>query len=204
VDIEGPVLDSLKRQAKKQLRQRMRALRGAVPPAARAARSAAIVRQIEALPELSVARSVALYWPMEDRGEVDVRELHVWCRERGVVVFYPRMGGPDGPAVEMCRVDAPSDLAEAGHGFLEPPPGASVAAPGDLDVVVVPALAVCESGHRLGYGSGFYDVALARFRPPARAVVVAFDFQLLAELPVTEGDVACDVVVTDARVLRVG
>lgn len=202
MDIEGPVLDSLKRQAKRQLRQRMRALRSAVPPAARAERSAAIVRQLEALPELAAARSVALFSPMEDRGEVDVRALHGWCRGRGIAVFYPRMGGPDGRTAEMCRVDAESELAEAGHGFREPPAGALVAGPSDVDVIVVPALAACESGHRLGYGAGFYDTLLPRLRPRARAIVVVFDFQLLAELPVTEGDVACDVVVTDARMLR--
>jgi 5-formyltetrahydrofolate cyclo-ligase len=31
---------------------------------------------------------------------------------------------------------------------------------------------------------------------------VVFDFQLLAEVPATEGDVAVDWVVTDSRVLR--
>ncbi len=69
---------------------------------------------------------------------------------------------------------------------------------------MVPALAVTDTDHRLGYGRGFYDVTLPDFCPPALSVVVAFDFQLLAELPVLEHDVACEVVVTDARVIRAG
>jgi len=67
----------------------------------------------------------------------------------------------------------------------------------------VPALAVASSGHRLGYGSGFYDATLPDFCPPALSIVVAYDFQLLAELPVSAHDIACDIVVTDARLLRV-
>ena len=41
------------------------------------------------------------------------------------------------------------------------------------------------------------------FCPPAKALVVAFDFQLLGELPVTAGDVASQFIVTDRRSLEV-
>ena len=51
------------------------------------------------------------------------------------------------------------------------------------DVVVVPALAVAADGHRVGYGIGFYDATLPDVCPPAAAVMVAFGFQLLAEVP---------------------
>ena len=56
--------------------------------------------------------------------------------------------------------------------------------------------------HRLGYGAGFYDSLLPDVRPPAQAVVVAFDFQLLVDLPTLPHDVPCDWVVTDTRALK--
>jgi len=65
----------------------------------------------------------------------------------------------------------------------------------------VPALAVDPRGHRIGYGAGFYDRALPRFVPPAAAIVVAFDFQLVAEVPETPLDFAAAWVVTDTRTL---
>jgi 5-formyltetrahydrofolate cyclo-ligase len=95
----------------------------------------------------------------------------------------------------------PAELAERGRKFLEPPPDAPRAARGELDLVMVPALAVTDGGHRLGYGVGFYDATLPDFCPPARSLLVAFEFQLLAELPVFEHDVACDLVVTDGRTI---
>jgi 5-formyltetrahydrofolate cyclo-ligase len=67
----------------------------------------------------------------------------------------------------------------------------------------VPALAVSSAGHRLGYGVGFDDATLPDFCPPAASLIVAFDFQLLAELPTLDHDFACDLVVTDARTLAV-
>jgi len=204
VDFDEATLDALKRRAKKQLRQRMRALRGVVPAAARSSRSAAIVDRLLSLPELAGARTIGLFWPMEGRSEVDLGLLDASCRERGATVCYPFIrDGDEGRSTGFSPVSAPSDLVDAGHGFLEPPATAPACRPGELEVIVVPALAVSEQGHRLGYGSGFYDEILPRFRPPALAIVVAYDFQLLAELPSTPHDVPCDIVITDARTIRV-
>jgi 5-formyltetrahydrofolate cyclo-ligase len=96
---------------------------------------------------------------------------------------------------------ATNELTAQSGRFLSPPPTAPRAKRGEIDLILVPALAVSANGHRLGYGRGYYDVTLPDFRPPALCVVVAFDFQLLAELPELAHDVASDVVVTDARTL---
>jgi 5-formyltetrahydrofolate cyclo-ligase len=93
-------------------------------------------------------------------------------------------------------------MEERGLGFREPAEDAEEAVA--LDAIVVPALQIDASGHRIGYGAGYYDRTLPRYSPPATAIGVAFDFQLIAEVPVTEGDVAVSMVVTDQRVFRVG
>ena len=72
-----------------------------------------------------------------------------------------------------------------------------------MDFAVVPALTANRAGYRIGYGAGFYDRTLPRFAPPAFTIIVAFDFQLIAEVPVTDGDVGCDMVVTDRNTLRI-
>jgi 5-formyltetrahydrofolate cyclo-ligase len=85
-------------------------------------------------------------------------------------------------------------------GFREPPADAPPAS--ELDVIVVPALAVDPRGHRIGYGAGHYDRTLAALGPGVVSVAVAFDFQLLAEIPNTDGDVAVGWVVTDERAME--
>lgn len=192
----------LRRRAKRELRRRLEGLRVAVPPRARAERSRALVEGLLGLPVLARARAVALFSPLEPRGEVDLRPLHAALRARGVACAYP-FGGLRGKERGFALVEEPGALVERGHGYPEPPPGAARLGRGDLDVVVVPALAAAPDGHRLGYGAGFYDAVLPEFRPPAVAVAVVFDFLLLPELPMTPGDVAVDLVVTDLRVVTV-
>lgn len=189
-------------RAKKQLRARMRALRSAHPEKARAERSARLVARVIALPEFVSARGVALFASLLDGGEVDVRALDQAARTANKRIFYPtieRKGDRDHTA--LAEVSDPTELAMRGRRFAEPPESARRAARGDVDLVVVPALALAATGHRLGYGGGFYDAMLPDFCPPAVAVAVAFDFQLIAELPAEPHDVPCDIVVTDARTL---
>ncbi len=195
-----PPEDYIRRRVKAEIRKRMRGLRKTMPADACAKRSAAIVARLEALPAMRDARAVALFWPIEDRHEVDLRPLDAALRARGAKVAYPRID-PETRAMDFRFVADPVAMEEQGMGFREPPASSPLAGRGDLDVIVVPALAVDPRGHRLGYGAGFYDRALPLYAPPALALAVAYDFQLVAEVATTEGDVAVGVIVTDARLL---
>jgi 5-formyltetrahydrofolate cyclo-ligase len=192
---------ALRYRAKAVLRQRARALRNTIPPGAIAERSARIAARLEALPAVVEARAVALFWPIEGRNEVDLTALDARLRAAGKRVAYPSID-PDTRVMTFRFVADPAALEERGLGFREPDPGAEEAAA--LDVLVVPALQVDARGHRVGYGAGFYDRALPRFSPPARSIAVAFGFQLIAEVPDTEGDVPVTLVVTEDRILDPG
>jgi 5-formyltetrahydrofolate cyclo-ligase len=203
--VDPRLLAEITERAKRQIRSRMRSLRGAHPPAALAERNARIVARLRALPELDHARSVASFWPMTERHEIDLGPLDAYLREQHKNVYYPGLAAGAGGAVRTgMRLTRSSDeLIVRGGRFAEPPPEAPEAARGEIDLLVVPALAVAANGHRIGYGAGFYDAALPDYRPPALAVVVAYDFQLLAEVPTLSHDVPCDIVVTDARTIVV-
>src|SRR5262249_38721113 len=162
--------------AKAVLRKRARALRNTIPPASIAERSARIAALLEALPAVAAASAIALFWPIEGRNEVDLTALDARLRAAKKRLFYPSIE-PESRAMPSRRVGDPASLEERGLGFREPDPGAEEAAA--LDVIVVPALQVDASGHRIGYGAGFYDRTLPRFCPPARSIAVAFGFQLI-------------------------
>jgi 5-formyltetrahydrofolate cyclo-ligase len=193
--------DLLRRRVKAELRKRMRGLRKALPASACAERSARIVERLTALEPMAGARSVALFWPIEERHEVDLRALDARLRARGARVAYPAVD-PETHAMTFRFVVDPEAMRIEGLGVREPSAEAPAADPGALDVIVVPALAADPRGHRIGYGAGHYDRALPRFAPPAVTVTVIFDFQLVAEAPATEGDVPAAWIVSDARALR--
>jgi 5-formyltetrahydrofolate cyclo-ligase len=193
-------LQEFGKRAKVQIRARMRGLRDAYPASALAERSQKIVERIQSLELFREAGAIGLFWPM--KGEVDLRPLDELSRRLGKKLYYPVMDRED---AEICSGLALTERSDAlkprGSGFLEPPPEAVRAGRGEVDLIVVPALAVSSNGHRLGYGRGFYDSLLPDFRPPGRALVVAFEFQLLVELPTEAHDVPCDVIVTDDHTL---
>ncbi len=185
----------LRARAKHELRGRMRSLRATIPRGALDLRSERIVERVLGSARWAAASAVALFSPLLDRGEVDVRPLDAAARARGLTVLWPCLDGEQ-PALRACALDA---LEDRGHRFAEPPDDAPLGptAPGLL--VVVPALAFDGEGHRIGYGAGFYDRLLEGLGARATAIGVAYDFQLVAEVPVLPGDVAVAEVVTDAR-----
>jgi 5-formyltetrahydrofolate cyclo-ligase len=195
-----PPEDFVRRRVKAELRKRMRGLRKAAPLSACAERSRKIVARLEELDEVRAARSAALFWPIEEKHEVDLRPLDALLRARGVRVAYPAIDRGSGAMAFRFIAEALA-LEERGLGFAEPPASAEEAAA--LDVIVVPALALDPAGHRIGYGAGYYDRTLPKFSPPAATIGVVFDYQIVAEVPFTETDVPVAIVVTDARTLRV-
>lgn len=201
MDLDPDLVAQVSGRAKRAIRARMRALRQALPAAARSARSERICEHVLASPEYASARSIALFAPQAV--EVDVSSLDACARAANKLVYYPFMDPtPSGFTTGFRRVDTPAELTDRGRKFLEPPPGLYRAERGDIDLVIVPALAVAPTGHRLGYGSGYYDATLPDVCPPGVALAVVFEFQLLAELPITDNDVPVQIVVTDQRVLR--
>ena len=83
-------------------------------------------------------------------------------------------------------------------GFAEPHGPAVDLEP--VDLIVVPALAIDQSGNRLGKGKGYYDRALALTAAPVVAVV--YEHELLEALPAEAHDRRVDFVVTPVRIKR--
>ncbi len=194
--LDPETVAELTRRAKVELRKRARSLRAAIPAAAIAERSARIVARLEAEPAIAAARTVSLFWPIPGKNEVDLRAFAATLRARGVATAWPRI---DAAAHTMTfhLVEDPASFVPGPMGLSEPAPDAPLAL--SIDVVIVPALLVDGSGYRLGYGGGFYDRALPALCPPARSIAVAFDFQLMPEVPIGPSDVAVQRVVVEKR-----
>lgn len=77
-----------------------------------------------------------------------------------------------------------------------------------MDVMFVPALAVDESGRRLGQGGGYFDRMLATFPRHIDGgpliVVVVHDDEVLPEVPVEDHDCCVDLALTPSGLLDLG
>ncbi len=192
--------DSLRLAAKRELRKRMRALRAAIPASAIQARSAALTDRVLALAQWKRATVVALFHSLPD--EVQTDALVAAARATNKRVAFPVV-------TESRRLTfrapydglEPAEFVVSTFGVSEPSARHAEVPPAEIDLVVVPALAADETGHRIGYGGGYYDHTLPEMTRAVRLAVL-FDFQLIAEVPARDGDERVDIVVTDARAVE--
>ena len=91
-------------------------------------------------------------------------------------------------------------LASGQWGIREPKADAPDVAP---DILLVPLLAFDRSGHRIGYGAGYYDMTIGKLRAmkPVVAVGIAFAAQEIASVPVTPRDARLDLVLTEHEII---
>ncbi len=72
----------------------------------------------------------------------------------------------------------------------------------EIELIVIPGLAFDRLGRRLGFGKGYYDRFLKRFTPDTFTLGLAFDFQVVENIPVTADDFSLDCVVSETKVYR--
>ena len=85
-------------------------------------------------------------------------------------------------------------------GFHEPV-GELVSA-ADVDLMIVPALAIDQKGNRLGKGKGFYDRYLSTLEAPPALVAVVYDEELVEHIPAEAHDQPVDAVVTPTQTVH--
>jgi 5-formyltetrahydrofolate cyclo-ligase len=129
-----------------------------------------------------------------------------------VVAAYVSIGGEPGTgpllsALAEARVIVPlllpdRDLDWAVADDLDTSLGLDAIA--EASVVLVPALAVDRSGHRLGRGGGSYDRALTRVKGGRPVLAVVHDEEVLDAIPVEHHDVSVDGALTPSGLLWFG
>jgi 5-formyltetrahydrofolate cyclo-ligase len=143
-------------------------------------------------------RSVALYSPMQN--EVETGEIRYHALSAGKSVFLPRFGNED--SVELVEIGSPAELKSGRSGFLEPS-GEKRLSPqafGEL-ALLAPAVAVDSRGNRLGRGKAWYDRLIKELNGAANVAALAYEFQIVDEVPSDEWDQQVDYVITERRVI---
>jgi 5-formyltetrahydrofolate cyclo-ligase len=98
---------------------------------------------------------------------------------------------------EAARLMTCSQLVPGRFGVPEPEAGCPAVPLNQLDLILVPGVGFDSAGRRLGRGKGFYDRLLAQVR--GHKCGVAFEQQLVTELPEEPHDVRVDSILTPTR-----
>lgn len=173
------------------VRDRLRNVTSGTVRGQTAARTAALL----AYPPVRTASTVAVY--VTQSAEPDTAALRSALRAAGVRVLLPRLLPDDD--LEFAA-DTGADLLPGRRGTRGPDgPHVPLAA---ADVILVPAVAVDVTGHRLGRGGGSYDRALTRARPDAVTIALINPGELLYRVPADPHDIPVDAVALPGGVVR--
>ncbi len=179
---------------KKQIRKELLIQRDGLAPEQRSSKSREIEERLFALPEFRAARVVMFFASF--RSEVETLPMIRRALAEGKRVVLPKVAGRDLALFEIRDVDR--DVQTGTWGIPEPVQGAPVAIK-DIDFLIVPGAVFDERGNRLGYGAGYYDRILANYGGPTAAL--AFEMQIVSNVPVAAHDVPVQKIVTERRVI---
>ena len=159
-----------------------------------------ICRKLASLPEYAAAEVVMFYVD----GASEVRTRHflptAWGQGKRTVVPYCA-----GVELELFHVESLEELAP---GTLRiPEPTAEIRGRAgrkvelsEVDLIVMPGVAFDRRGGRIGQGKGYYDKLLATVPAPPTLVALAFECQLVDDIPMSPHDVYVDKVITEKEI----
>lgn len=180
-------------RAKQRMRELLIQKRRMLSAEERTAKSELILSQLEKMTVFREAKTVLLYYPKNN--EVDVLPLFKrYKRDKVLLLPVTHRNGMTANPYEG------NDKMHRGKvGIPEPttPPFE-----GNIDVIIVPAVAFDKEGNRLGRGGGYYDRFLKK-QSHATFIGVGYDFQLVDEVPVRKHDQKMHRIILPSQTIQV-
>jgi 5-formyltetrahydrofolate cyclo-ligase len=186
-------------QTKSAVRKQLRDVLGAMSDADRHAKSIAAGAFISASPEFSAARVIMVY--LSTAMEVDTAPLALRAWQAGKTVVVPKVSWDQRRMLPIEISSLTTGLTSTGPGLREPVAGNPIPVE-FVDLVIVPGLGFTDKGYRIGRGMGFYDRFLAQPEFIGLSCGLAFEEQLVADLPVLDHDVPLSMLATDKGLRR--
>jgi 5-formyltetrahydrofolate cyclo-ligase len=134
--------------------------------------------------------------------EVSTEEIIKRCYAINKVVVLPSFHA-EKHRMKLMKVDNPeSDLKPGARGVLEPDADICKIVPIDLiDIAIIPGIAFDEKGGRIGTGEGYYDRLIPKLSATTRKVALAFENQIVSQIPMASHDKHVDIIITEKRII---
>jgi len=183
-------------QQKAEIRAKLKQIRASIPKHDRLTHSKIITQKNLELDEIKAALHIFIY--ISYASEVDTHELINTLLEQGKMLAVPKIINAEtmiATAFTDWETLIPDNL-----GILTP---ANVTPyPEPIDIVVTPGLGFTPAGYRIGYGRGYYDNWFAE-HPVKHKIALAFEAQILDELPINEFDIPVDKIITEDQIINI-
>jgi 5-formyltetrahydrofolate cyclo-ligase len=185
------------RMSKEQIRKKIEVQRRVLDTQWVEAASARIVENFLTQDVFLSAKTIAFY--MAIGGEANLGSLFPTCWKLGKRTCIPVFDA-DSNLYKMAGIAADTPCRTGRYGIREPI-SPTLVSMDQIDLIAVPGVAFDPHGNRLGRGGGHYDRLLEGFR--GVAVGIAFDFQLLPQIPAEAHDRPVGGIVTESKILNI-
>lgn len=160
----------------------------------KAHKSRQIARQVCKHSQFKKVQALFVYVGFRD--EVDTREIIQQALKRKKGVWVPKVD-PHLKTIRLGRIRSLKDLKKGHHAALEPKAECmKITLNQPLELFIVPGLAFDRSGRRLGRGEGYFDRFL-KDKQKSFKMALAFQEQLLDEVPCLSHDIRMNEIITD-------
>ncbi len=183
-------------QQKAKTRKRLKTARTELPQATRLDYSNSITEQVLRLDEIKNAKIIFIY--ISYATEVNTHELIRALLAADKILAVPKI--VDSDFMQAESFSCWEDLVPGELGILIPANSKPCSSP--FDVALIPGLGFTLSGHRMGYGRGYYDKWFAQNKV-SHKIALAYEAQLVEDIPIEDTDVSMQKIVTEKRVITI-
>lgn len=187
--------------SKKDLRKKVLNIRNNMNKKDVCEKSNAIINKVIKLDEYKNSKTVFIY--MDFNNEVQTLDLIQRMLKEGKRVFVPYTDSINVKLIPSELTDLEKDLQKSNFGYLEPKKETIKEISIDkIDLIIVPGVVFDISLNRIGFGKGYYDRILCQKRKDTKAIAIAYEFQVLDEVPHEEHDIKMDMIVTESNIYK--
>ncbi len=137
------------------------------------------------------SKNIAMYYPFKN--EVDLLNIFKKYNESKNFLF-PKVHGNE---MKFHLVKDFNDFSLGNFNIMEP---ITDVFEQNIDLFLIPGVAFSPNLYRIGYGGGFYDKYISKHVNDSKLVGVAFDFQIIENLPLEDHDQKLDIIITNKGV----
>ena len=156
--------------------------------------SAMITLKLQNMNFFQNAKNFLIYMPIKN--EVETKYIFSLLAENKKNIFLPAFG-KNAWCISKYRLG--DDLISGPFNILQPKK-IQQAHIGDCDVAIVPGLAFCQNGLRIGYGKGVYDRLLADSK--CIKIGLCYDFGIVKNFEYESNDVPMDFIISEKRIIK--
>ena len=135
-------------------------------------------------------------------GEVYSRNIITYCLDYRKIIVLPAFD-PHKFRIRLFKIDnIEKNLKQGPRGILEPDTARCKSVPIEcLDIAIIPGIVFDEKGGRIGSGEGYYDRFIPKLPITTRKVSIAFEDQIIPQVPMESHDKHVDIIITNERTI---